>query len=223
MNNPMIELANALRARLDGVGEWLAPLGLRLILFWEFWESGTEKLRGSNWFAEIPWADWQVGFPWPFSAIPVDLNWTLATWSELIFSILLLLGLFTRFTAFSLIIVTVVATAAVHWPNHWDSLAELWKGYAITAKGSYGNFKLPLLFVILLLPLLFKGPGKLSLDALLIRFTRAGQPPAQADMTAWGIGAIALGLPLILLMQGPGAVLLVLGVGLLLAGRWLRA
>lgn len=223
MNNLMIELANALRARLDGIGEWLAPLGLRLILFWEFWESGTEKLHGSNWFADIPWADWQVGFPWPFSALPVNLNWAMATWSELIFSILLLLGLFTRFTAFSLIIVTVVATAAVHWPNHWDSLAELWKGYAITAKDSYGNFKLPLLFVIMLLPLLFKGAGKLSLDALLIRFTRAGNPVAQADMTAWGLAALSLGLPLVLLMTTPGAILIALGAGLLIAGRVLRS
>ncbi len=45
-----------------------------------------------------------------------DLNWLAATWGELIFSIMILLGLFTRFAAISLVIVTAVATAAVHWP-----------------------------------------------------------------------------------------------------------
>src|SRR3546814_4114766 len=69
----------------------------------------------------------------------------MATWSELIFSIMLLLGLFTRFTAFSLFVVTVVATVAVHWPNAWDSLGQLWQGYQISPKGDVGNYKLPLL------------------------------------------------------------------------------
>src|SRR3546814_4073995 len=86
-----------------------------------------EKFHGQNWFADLPWASWQVGFPWPFSLISVDANWFMATWSELIFSIMLLLGLFTRFTAFSLFVVTVVATVAVHWPNSWDSLGQLWQ------------------------------------------------------------------------------------------------
>src|SRR3546814_8454732 len=95
-----------------------------------------EKFHGQNWFADLPWASWQVGFPWPFSLISVDANWFMATWSELIFSIMLLLGLFTRFTAFSLFIVTVVATVAVHWPNrseeHTSELQSLMRiSYAV--------------------------------------------------------------------------------------------
>ena len=77
-------------------------------------------------------------------------------------------GLFTRFAAISLIVITAVATAAVHWPAEWNSFAELWKGYVITAK-DFGNFKLPLLFMILLLPLVFYGGGKISLDHLLLK------------------------------------------------------
>ena len=65
------------------------PLGLRLILFWEFWEAGISKYRGENWFADIPWADWQKGFPWPFDLLGPDLNWLAATWSEMVFAVLL--------------------------------------------------------------------------------------------------------------------------------------
>ena len=137
---------------------------------WEFWESGITKLNGSNWFAEIPWADWQKGFPFPFDQIPVSLNWFLATWGEMVFAMMLLFGLFTRFAAISLVIVTVVATAAVHWPAEWNSLAQLWDGYVITSDGA-GNFKLPLLFVVMLLPLVFHGGGRISLDHLLVNIT----------------------------------------------------
>jgi putative oxidoreductase len=134
-------------------------LGLRLLLAWEFWEAGMEKWRGENWFASI--AD---RFPFPFDLLPADLSWAIATWAELLGAIALLLGLATRFTALSLGILTVVAIAAVHWPSEWHSLADLWRGYAITDKG-FGNFKLPLIFLVMLWPLLLNGAGKLSLDA----------------------------------------------------------
>jgi len=154
-------------SRLRFSGDYVWPLALRIILAWEFWEAGLTKLNGENWFGEVPWADWQKGFPFPFDMISTDLNWLLATWGELVFAILLLFGLFTRFAALSLLIVTMVATAAVHWPSEWSNLASLWNGYVITAQGG-GNFKLPLLFVIMLLPLVFHGGGKLSIDHLLI-------------------------------------------------------
>jgi len=166
----VLNFYDTLTSRLRASGDYVWPLVLRLIMAWEFWESGITKLDGKNWFADIPWADWQKGFPLPFDQIPVDLNWFLATWSELVFAVMLLLGLFTRFAAISLIVVTVVATAAVHWPADWSGLAELWSGYAITSKGA-GNFKLPLLFVAMLLPLVFNGGGKFSLDHVLIKMS----------------------------------------------------
>ena len=171
----VISFYDTLTSRLRVSGDYVWPLLLRLVLAWEFWESGITKLHGENWFAEIPWSDWQKGFPFPFDQIPVNLNWFLATWSELIFTVMLLLGLFTRFAAISLLVVTVVATAAVHWPAEWGSLTELWSGYVITSKGA-GNYKLPLLFVVMLLPLVFYGGGKISLDHLLINLSgRNGQ------------------------------------------------
>jgi len=183
-----IRLYDNLTARLRASGDYVWPLFLRLILAWEFWESGVTKLRGENWFAEIPWADWQKGFPFPFDRLPVDLNWTLATWSELVFAVMLLLGLFTRFAAVSLIVVTAVATAAVHWPAHWNGLGQLWDGYAITPDGA-GNFKLPLLFVVMLLPLVFHGAGKISTDHLLLALS--GRRDRLAEQ-AGGLQAAAL-------------------------------
>lgn len=163
-------LYDGITSRLRASGDYVWPLILRFIMAWEFIESGVTKLNGENWFADIPWSDWQKGFPFPFDSIPVQLNWFLASWGELVLGAMILFGLFTRFAAISLIVVTVVATAAVHWPAEWSSLAELWSGYAITSKGA-GNFKLPLLFVVMLLPLVFYGGGKFSLDQLLLRMS----------------------------------------------------
>jgi len=207
----------ALTERLDGTGHWLAPLGLRLILAWEFWEAGMQKLRGDNWFAGI-----QDQFPVPFNFVPVDLSWTLATWAELVGAIALLLGLGTRFFAFSLLVLTAVATVSVHWPADYGSLSELWRGYAISDKG-FGNFKLPLLFALMLLPLVFQGGGKLSLDAALA--ARAGATPRAPvqDVLAWGLAAAVLGLPLALLMPAIGVSLLVAGLVLVAVDRLLLA
>jgi len=191
----VISFYDQLTSRLRASGDYVWPLVLRLIMFWEFWESGVTKLRGENWFADIPWAGWQKGFPFPFDQIPTSLNWFLATWGELVLAVMLLLGLFTRFAAISLVILTVVATAAVHWPAEWNSLADLWNGYAITSKGA-GNFKLPLLFVVMLLPLVFNGGGKFSLDQLLIRMTGRGGKldDRTGGLQSAGLALLVLGL-----------------------------
>ena len=191
----VIKLYDDTTSRLREAGDYLWPLALRLILAWEFWEAGQTKLHGNNWFADIPWADWQKGFPFPFDLISIDLNWFLASWAELVFAVMLLLGLFTRFAAISLVVVTMVATAAVHWPAEWSSLAELWESYVITSNGG-GNFKLPLLFVIMLLPLVFNGGGKLSIDHLLIMISgRDHQMENHADgLQSAGLALLVLGL-----------------------------
>jgi putative oxidoreductase len=175
-----------LTARLRVAGDYAWPLALRLILCWEFWEAGITKFRGENWFADIPWADWQKGFPWPFDLLGPDLNWLAATWSEMVFAVLLGVGLLTRFAAVSLLLITGVATAAVHWPAQWGSFAQLWEGYVITADGA-GNYKLPLLFAVMLLPLIFHGGGKLSLDHALLKLT--GRDVALTDRFGDGIAA----------------------------------
>lgn len=208
----MINFYDNITSRLRASGDYVWPLILRLIMAWEFWDSGVTKLNGENWFAQIPWADWQQGFPFPFDQIPVSLNWFLATWGELVFAVMVLLGLFTRFAAISLIIITVVATAAVHWPAEWNSFAELWNGYVITSKGG-GNFKLPLLFVVMLLPLLFAGGGKFSLDYLLLNMT--GRSDKVNDriggLQSAGLALIILGLTTVWVEPSWGISLLVAG------------
>ena len=149
---------------LERIGEWLPQFLLRVIMCHEYWEAGVMKFKGENWFGSI-----KESFPFPFNVVPVDVSWFLATWFEMLGAIALLLGLFTRFFAMSLIILTIVAALAVHWPEEWNTLGELWQGYAISNKG-FGNYKLPLLFMIMLIPLFFAGPGKLSLDHLIKRW-----------------------------------------------------
>ena len=130
---------------LDQGGAWFGMLGIRLMLAYEFGVAGLEKRRGANWFADI-----QEALPFPFSMVPVDISWLLATWTELIGAAALVIGLGTRFWAASLLVLDVLAWASVHAGN----------GYNVCDNG----FKLPLMYLVMLLPLLLPGPGRLSID-----------------------------------------------------------
>ncbi len=99
---------------IDLAGLWLGLLSLRLLLGWDYLESGLEKLRGENWFADI-----QEGFPFPFDRVPPEISWQMATWFEILGGVALVLGLATRFFSASLIVLTGVAIIAVHWPESW--------------------------------------------------------------------------------------------------------
>ena len=138
---------------LSWVGDWLAMLGLRLLLAWEFWHAGVRKFNGDNWFSEIV-----ENFPFPFNVIPVNASWFLATWTEIIGALALLIGLATRFWAFALIILDWVAWASVHAGN----------GYNVVDNG----YKLPLMYLLMLVPLLLCGPGKLSVDHMFAKAYR---------------------------------------------------
>lgn len=152
---------------IEPIGAWVALLPIRLLLAWEFGKAGFTKLGGENWFGRV-----QENFLFPFNILPVELNWFLATWVEILGGLCLAIGLFTRFWALSLVVVSIVAISGVHWPDQWDTLGELWKGYAVTDKG-FGNYRIPLLFISMLIPLVFFGPGKASVDHLLHRQLRA--------------------------------------------------
>ena len=157
---------NALLNALNGAGDYLGLLVLRLLLAVEFGSSGLEKLHGENWFADI-----QEQFPFPFNLVPVSVSWFLATWFEVLGAIALVFGIGVRFFAASLFVLTLVAIAAVHWPSEIASLSDLAKGYVISDEG-YGNFKLPLMYLVMLLPLMLSGGGKLSFDFLAIKSMR---------------------------------------------------
>ncbi len=101
-------------ARLDGV----ASLLLRLILAPVLIAAGWEKLTGENWFGGQLDA-----FPFPFNVLPAGLSWFLASWTEFLGGILLLLGLGTRIVAIPLSITMFVAAYAVHLDNGWSAIA----------------------------------------------------------------------------------------------------
>lgn len=130
---------------LEAIGGYIPQLGLRLFLAYEFWLAGVEKYSGTNWFADI-----QSEFPFPFNLIAPEINWQLATWFELIGAAALVLGLAIRFFSLSLIVLTIVAWAAVHAGN----------GYNVSDNG----YKLPLMYLLMFIPLLFNGAGKASMD-----------------------------------------------------------
>ncbi len=143
--NILVARSRHLLAGLDRIGLHLAPLGLRLFLAWEYWESGVAKFNGANWFAQV-----RDKFPFPFDLLSVDVSWFMATWFELVGAVALVIGLGTRFFSLSLIVLTLVAWASVH-AGH---------GYNVCGNG----WKLPLIYILMFLPLLFSGPGKLSFD-----------------------------------------------------------
>jgi len=152
---------------LDRIGAWLPQLALRAIVGWEFLVSGLVKLRGVHWFASI-----HDGFPFPVDALPLGPNCLVATWAAVVGGLALWLGVATRFWSTALTTLTAVAIAAAHWPAEWHSLAELLRGCAVTDRG-FGSHKLPLLLLVMLLPLIFGGAGKASIDHVLrLAFTR---------------------------------------------------
>ena len=126
-------------------GAWVSLLGLRLLLAWEFWAAGTNKLHGQNWFDNIV-----DDFIFPFNVIPTAVSWFLATWTEIIGAIALTIGLTTRFWVAGLIILDVIAWTSVHAGN----------GYNVCDNG----YKLPLIYLLMMIPLLLHGPGRLSFD-----------------------------------------------------------
>lgn len=135
-------------SKLQIAGTALSLLGLRLFASWEFLESGLAKWHGENWFADI-----QDQFPFPLSAFPAELNWQLAMYAELILPILLLLGLFSRLAGAGLAFVTAVAWYSVH----------AGAGYNVCDNG----YKMALIYLLVLLPLILQGAGAVSLDFLL--------------------------------------------------------
>jgi uncharacterized membrane protein YphA (DoxX/SURF4 family) len=117
----MIALLNRLQDMLDSLRglDFLAPLALRLYLAPVFWVAGTNKLNGFDdvvsWFGN---PDWGLGLPMPW------LMAALATGTEVIGAVLLVLGLGTRWISIPLMATMLVAAFSVHWENGWQAVAD---------------------------------------------------------------------------------------------------
>jgi len=143
--NALVARLGLFHEALNGLGLYLAPLSLRLFLAWEFWESAHMKITGSNWFHEI-----QDQFPFPFNVVPPEISWGMATLFETVGAFALLVGLATRYFGVALLVLDLVAWYAVH-AGH---------GYNVCDNG----WKMPLIFALMLVPLILRGAGRLSLD-----------------------------------------------------------
>lgn len=192
----MKNLFNRLQTLLNAtnVADFLGPLALRLYLVPVFWVAGTNKLNGMDntiaWFGN---PDWGLGLP-----APALMAW-LATGTEVLGAVALLVGLGTRWFAIPLMVTMLVAVFKVHIENGWQAVADPMSPFAnadvggaidrldkakslLKEHGNYdwltetGNFVVSnsgmewaVTYFVMLLALYFSGAGKLSLDHLISR------------------------------------------------------
>ena len=98
--------------------DWLGPLALRLYLAPVFWMAGTMKIDG--WENTVAWfgnPDWGLGLPFP------TLMAFLATGTEVVGAIALLIGLGVRWMCIPLMVTMVVAAVTAHWQYGWLAIA----------------------------------------------------------------------------------------------------
>lgn len=117
----------------------VARLGIAAIFFL----SGRTKVDGIITITDSTFELFRTEYALPI--VPPGLAATMATWAEHLFPILLLLGLFTRLSAFALLGMTLVIQTFVYpdaWPTHLS-----WAG--------------------ILLPLVARGGGIWSMDAVI--------------------------------------------------------
>jgi len=99
--------------------DFSAPLLLRLYLVPIFWMAGTKKLADMDsiiaWFGN---SEWGLGLPFP------TLMAYLATYTEIIGAIALLIGLGVRWISAPLMFTMIIAAVSVHWQNGWLAIAE---------------------------------------------------------------------------------------------------
>ncbi len=99
--------------------DFLSPLALRLYLAPVFWIAGTTKLDGFDdiveWFGN---SDWGLGLPFPY------LMALLATWTEILGAIALVIGLGVRWISLPLMGTMAVAIVSVHWGNGWQAIVD---------------------------------------------------------------------------------------------------
>lgn len=99
--------------------EGIAPLLLRLYLAPVMIQAGWTKYQGFegivDWFGN---EDYGLGLPFPLVMA------FLATATELVGGVLILIGLATRWMSIPLMVTMLVAAFSVHWQNGWAAIAD---------------------------------------------------------------------------------------------------
>ena len=120
--NPLIKVAVQAQSLLDSFTQYLsflAPLALRLYLAPVFFIAGMNKVDGfdniAQWFGN---PDWGLGLPAPyFMAL-------MATGTEVIGAVCLLIGLGVRWVSIPLMVTMLVAIFTVHLQHGWQAVAD---------------------------------------------------------------------------------------------------
>ena len=152
----LIKTLLAARSALERIPLGLLQLAMRIAVGAVFFNSGLLKINSWEFAIKLFEDEYKVPF--------IDPVWAarLATFNELTFPVLLVLGLATRLATLPLLGMILVIQTLVY-PQAWvDHL--LW--------GS------------ILLFLLSRGPGAISLDALIERRFVAGQRPGMSERAA---------------------------------------
>lgn len=124
----MMKLIRKLIQMASGtIAEAIALLVTRIALAGIFWRSARTKVEDGSW---LQMSDTTVflfreeyGMPWP------EITGLLATWAEHFLPILVVLGLFTRFGAAGLLVMTLVIQFFVY-PQAWWQTHILWVALA---------------------------------------------------------------------------------------------
>ncbi len=133
------------------VPEAIMLLFVRIVLAGIFWRSGQTKIEEGTWFSISDTTYYLFSEEYANVPLPSDFAAVMATISEHVFPILLVLGLFTRLSATALLGMTMVIQIFVY-PDAWWSVHSLW--------------------VALALVLIVRGGGLLSVDDPLLKRTR---------------------------------------------------
>ena len=154
--NPVVDLLQAVTARVSAVATFVAPIVLRVALALPFFKSGLTRwdgflsISGSTIYLfesefKLHILGSEYGFPLPMLAA------YLTSTAEIVLPILLILGLGTRYAALALLVMT--ATIQLVFPDGWATYHLPWAAMALA--------------------IMALGAGPLSLDNLLAaRFGR---------------------------------------------------
>jgi putative oxidoreductase len=135
-----------------GAIESLMLLFTRVVFAGIFWRSARTKVDEGSWFSISDTTYYLFAEEYSGVPLPSDFAAVMATVSEHLFPILLVLGLFTRFSALALLGMTMVIQIFVY-PEAWWSVHAVWAALALI--------------------LITRGGGQLSLDAALLKMRAA--------------------------------------------------
>lgn len=144
----IVYLLISLPAQIASYFPWVGPLVMRLVVGYVFMLTGWAKLNNLPQMIQN-FTEWGIPFP--------NILTPFVSGVECFGGIMLLLGLFTRIPAAMLAVVMLVAIKSAKWENV-DSLETLLGFEEVTYFAAF-------------LWLAIAGPGKASLDYLLVRAT----------------------------------------------------